>query len=400
MLISDYQWAMSREHFDTLCSQHNKNAIGQIVTERYKGLSTTILNGIGYIHVYGTILPRENFMTYFGYGTDIESLKNDLITLRDNPQVRAIVLNIDSSGGVLSGVADFAALVRSVIKPTYSFAQKALSAAYWIAASTNKIILTPTGVAGSIGVILSLVKNSDSNVIDIVSSQSENKNIDPTSDVGKAQLQKLVDDQANVFVTTMASYRNTTVEKVLSDFGRGAVFAADEAKNRGMVDNVQPLPAFLSSLETQNNRRVFAMADQNEKTVANAVDVTAEVTKEVSRIKEIESLNEMFTSHSSSVREKIRNEIDRLKYDKSYTKATVSEHLLKVVAESQKEFFAAETADRKDSLTLSKETTPPTMPVPKTLESDAKPKVDLGEALIKARKQRIAAMNGGNYNVN
>ena len=142
------------------------------------------------------------------------------------------------------------------------------------------------------------------------------------------------------------------------------------------------------------------MADQSEKTVANAVDVTAEVAKEVSRIQAIESLNEMFTGYSANVREKIRNEIDRLKYDKSYTKATVSEHLLKVVAESQKEFFAAETADRKDSLTLSKETTPPTMAAPKDSESEAKPKVDLGAALIKARKQRIAAMNGGSYNVN
>jgi len=399
MLISDYQWAMSREHFDTLCSQYNKNGTGQIVNERYKGLSTTILNGIGYIHVYGTILPRENFMTYFGYGTDIENLKNDLITLRDNPQVKAIVLNIDSSGGVLSGVADFAALVKSVTKPTYSFAQKALSAAYWIAASTNKIILTPTGVAGSIGVILSLVKNSDSNVIDIVSSQSENKNIDPTSDVGKAQLQKLVDDQANVFVTTMASYRNTTVEKVLSDFGRGMVFAADESKNRGMVDLVQPLPAFLSSLETQNNRRLFAMSDQKEKTVATAVDATVAVEEELSRIKAIEGLSSMFSAYPSNVREKITDEINRLKYDKDQTRATVSEHLLKVVAESQKELFTAETKDREESLSLSKQTTPPKMPDSK-IENKDKPKVDLGEALLKARKQRLAAMNGGDYNVN
>ena len=400
MLISDFQWAMSNEYFDALCAQYNRNP-GQIVNERYKGLSTTILNGIGYIHVYGTILPRETFMTYFGYGTAIESMTNDIVALRNDDQVKAIVLNIDSPGGVLSGVADFAALVKSIDKPVYAFAQKALSAAYWIAASTDKIILTPTGVSGSIGVILSVIKQTgDSNVIDIVSSQSENKNIDPTSDAGKAQLQKLVDDHANVFVSTMAEYRNTTIEKVLSDFGRGAVFAADESKNRGMVDRVQPLPAFLSSLETQTNRRVFAMADQSEKTVANAVDVTAEVAKEVSRIQAIESLNEMFTGYSANVREKIRNEIDRLKYDKSYTKATVSEHLLKVVAESQKEFFAAETADRKDSLTLSKETTPPTMAVPKASESEAKPKVDLGAALIKARKQRIAAMNGGSYNVN
>ena len=302
MLISDFQWAMSNEYFDALCAQYNRNP-GQIVNERYKGLSTIILNGIGYIHVYGTILPRETFMTYFGYGTAIESMTNDIVALRNDNQVKAIVLNIDSPGGVLSGVADFAALVKSIDKPVYAFAQKALSAAYWIAASTDKIILTPTGVSGSIGVILSVIKQTgDSNIIDIVSSQSENKNIDPTSDAGKAQLQKLVDDHANVFVSTMAEYRNTTIEKVLSDFGRGAVFAADESKNRGMVDNVQPLPTFLSSLETQTNRRVFAMADQSEKTVANAVDVTAEVAKEVSRIQAIER------PRSHIGRERLRND--------------------------------------------------------------------------------------------
>jgi len=398
MLISDFQWAMSNEYFDALCAQYNRNSV-QIVTERYKGLSTTILNGVGYIHVYGTILPRETFMTYFGYGTAIESITNDIVALRNDSQVKAIVLNIDSPGGVLSGVADFAALVKSIDKPVYAFAQKALSAAYWIAASTNKIILTPTGVSGSIGVILSVIKQTgDSNVIDIVSSQSENKNIDPTSDAGKAQLQKLVDDQANVFVSTMAEYRDTTIEKVLSDFGRGAVFAADESKNRGMVDNVQPLPTFLSSLETQNNRRVFAMADQNEKTVANAVDATAEVEKELSRIKAIEGLSSMFSAYPSNVREKISDAINRLKYDKDQTKATVSEHLLKVVAESQKEIFTAESKDREESLSLSKQTTPPKMPE-SNVENKDKSKVDLGEALVNARKQRLAAMNGG-YNVN
>src|SRR5690606_4285100 len=74
--------------------------------------------------------------------------------LRD-PAVSAIVIDVDSPGGTVTGVAELAEQIFEARgkKPIYAIANAlAASAAYWIASAAEELWVTPSGDVGSIGV--------------------------------------------------------------------------------------------------------------------------------------------------------------------------------------------------------------------------------------------------------
>ncbi|MDP0498683.1 MAG: S49 family peptidase [Verrucomicrobiota bacterium JB022] len=71
---------------------------------------------------------------------------------QDN-KVKALLLEIDSPGGTLSGVPELGELVAEFPKPTFAYTQgMACSAAYWIGSRADSIFCTPSADVGSIGV--------------------------------------------------------------------------------------------------------------------------------------------------------------------------------------------------------------------------------------------------------
>jgi ClpP class serine protease len=59
--------------------------------------------------------------------------------------------------------------------------------------------------------------------VDIVSSQSPDKRIDPNTDEGRTKVQAVVDALADVFVSAVSDFRKSTPEKVLSDLRASAL---------------------------------------------------------------------------------------------------------------------------------------------------------------------------------
>ena len=83
------------------------------------------------------------------------------------------------------------------------------SAAYWLASAAGKIMINDTALVGSIGVILTATKGTDKGIIKIRSSQSPFKQPSPENSEGKEQLQKMVDDLANVLAIVQSrTYHN------------------------------------------------------------------------------------------------------------------------------------------------------------------------------------------------
>src|SRR5690606_29965998 len=113
------------------------------------------------------------------------------------------------------------------------------SAAYWLGSGALEIVVDRTAVLGSIGAIMTLIderqrmEKAGVRTIQIVSSQSPDKVLDPDVDASKAKLQKIVDDLAGVFVSAVARNRGVDEETVLSDFGRGDVMVGQAAVDAG-----------------------------------------------------------------------------------------------------------------------------------------------------------------------
>jgi len=73
---------------------------------------------------------------------------------------------------------------------------------------------------------------------EIVSSVSPNKRPDPATDVGRGQIQALVDELAGIFVGAVARNRGVTAEDVVQKFGRGGLLVGSSAVKAGMADSV------------------------------------------------------------------------------------------------------------------------------------------------------------------
>ena len=97
-------------------------------------------------------------MTRISGATSTEVLATDIQTALDDPSIKSIVLNIDSPGGVASGMNELANLIyqgRAKKKIVAYVGGTGASAAYWIA-SAAEIVIDDIGMAGSIGAALNV----------------------------------------------------------------------------------------------------------------------------------------------------------------------------------------------------------------------------------------------------
>ena len=89
----------------------------------------------------------------------------------------------------------------------------------------------------------------------IISSQSPNKQPDPATEEGYAQIQTTVNDLADVFVREVARNRGVSVDTVLTKFGAGATFVGDKATKAGLADRLGNLESVISELANTSKQQ-------------------------------------------------------------------------------------------------------------------------------------------------
>ena len=182
-----------------------------------------------------------NLFTEISGATSVEILATDLRTAATDPAIDQIVLEIDSPGGEATGIAELAGQIREIsdtTKPVIAYVDgMAASAAYWLAAAATEIVTSPTAMLGSIGVVATY-RREKSDDIKIISSLSPLKQASPETEAGRAEVQRLIDQLAEVFVADVSTYRDAPEERVRAEFGQGGLLIASDAVNVGMADTI------------------------------------------------------------------------------------------------------------------------------------------------------------------
>jgi HK97 family phage major capsid protein len=93
--------------------------------------------------------------------------------------------------------------------------------------------------------------------IEFISSQSPNKNVDPTSKAGKEQYLAIVDHIAGVFIADLARNYGITEAKVAGKFGHGGIMVGADAVKAGMAHRVATFEATHQALADERPRTVF-----------------------------------------------------------------------------------------------------------------------------------------------
>ena len=210
-----------------------------------------VRDGVALIPVTGPVFRYANLLTEISGATSLETLATDFAAARDNPKVTHIVQVMDTPGGMVSGISEYARLVRAAhaVKPVYAYVGNlAASAGYWMAAAAGQIVVADTAGLGSVGVVLQGKKNAETGTWEIVSQQSPKKRLDPTTPEGKAEYQGGIDYLAQIFIEALAEYRGISAEKVLADFGQGGLLIGRQAVEAGMADRVGTLENLIAEL--------------------------------------------------------------------------------------------------------------------------------------------------------
>ena len=195
--------------------------------------------GVAVIPIHGTLVRRTVGLEAESGLTSYAGLAAQLDAAIGNPEVSAILLDIDSPGGESGGVFDLADRIRaaSQIKPVWAVANDmAFSAAYALASAASRVFVSRTGGVGSIGVIAMHVDQSEKDAQDGVHYTAvfagDRKNDlnphEPISSEAHAFLKAEVNRIYGLFVETVARHRGIEPSAVRDTeaglfFGQAAV---------------------------------------------------------------------------------------------------------------------------------------------------------------------------------
>lgn len=207
-------------------------------------------SGILEIPISGVLASEDMPWWYWYADTTTEQIRRTIEAADDEPKIRAILLRMQSPGGTVDGTAALARFVASrsaragSSRPIWAWAERASSAAYWIASQTDRIVGIDTAEVGSIGVIAEhvdvskMLEDAGINVTPLFSgaAKADLHDARPLSDEARARVQTELDALRRIFAEAVAAGRPLSVEAVLATEARGFVGAA--ALEAGLIDAI------------------------------------------------------------------------------------------------------------------------------------------------------------------
>lgn len=221
-----------------------------------------VVGGVARIEVCGTLVQKLGSLRPYSGMTGYDGIRQNFLMALSDPDVKAIMLDIDSPGGEVAGCFDLVDAIRKGRgeKPIWSILnESAYSAAYAIASAADKIIVPRTGGVGSIGVIWMHVDWSaalTSSGIKVTFFQYGDRKADghpeiPLSGAAKKRFQADIDSMGELFVETVARNRKISAEAVRDT--QAATYLGASGVSQGLADAVMPPDAAFRALLAEIN---------------------------------------------------------------------------------------------------------------------------------------------------
>lgn len=264
------------------------------------GKSFVFAAGRAVVPIYGALLHKDNWCLPWATGYDY--IASRVGAAAGDPDVEAIILDINSYGGHVAGNFELAEMIREAaqVKPVYAVVDaRALSGGYSIATAATRVYATPSAEVGSIGVLMmhmsveKAVADAGLKPTFIFAGDHKvdgNPYQDLPPDVREA-MQASVNRSYERFVSLVASNRNLDPEVVRGTQAR--VIEADEAKMLGLIDEVMsPRAAFAAITD---DVRSTPTREAKKMTTENPAKVEGEDTARLTAQAKTEGQKEMQT---------------------------------------------------------------------------------------------------------
>lgn len=174
----------------------------------------------------------------------VDALERDLRQAYSNPNIEAVILEINSGGGESIAAWKLHNVIQERNKAVVSYVHVAASGAYLAAIASDEIVVSSKGSRlGSIGALFTIDKRIlaeySEHILDVYADQSPNKNLEMraavTGDFGP--LKKEANRVALDFQNAVRSSRELAGdEQTIAHTLSGPMFPASEAIRRGLAD--------------------------------------------------------------------------------------------------------------------------------------------------------------------
>lgn len=203
------------------------------------------IGNIGLIRIEGAIASSPGILG----GTDPEEIVRLLKEARESPDIKAILLKINSPGGQAAASQEIyreVMRIRQAGKPVVvSIGDFAISGGYYVASAADRIVAEPGAITGSIGVIWTLpqlaefLKKLGIEVVIIKAGKFKDitspfREITPEE---KQLLQEMMDDIHEQFIKDVAEGRGLDITKV-REIADGRILTGKQAKELGLIDEL------------------------------------------------------------------------------------------------------------------------------------------------------------------
>ena len=189
---------------------------------------------------------------------DVSKVLEDIQKTKEDKNIKGVLFVVDSPGGSVAPSVELAYAIKELreVKPVIAYASGVIaSGSYYASIWANQIIANPGSMVGSIGVIMQGVNTEELMKRIGVSTQTVKagkykESGTPTRkwfDYEEKQLQSVIDDTYNMFISDVASARNLDV-KNHTLYADAKIFTSKQAKNVGLVDEVATLSYAQESL--------------------------------------------------------------------------------------------------------------------------------------------------------
>ena len=226
--------------------------------ERDEGGAVAVLD------ISGPLVSRPaGFCSPLSYG----EIREAFDTALNDESISHIVLCIDSPGGEVAGLFDLADHIyhaRDKKLITAVVDDMAASAAYAIASSASQVLVSRTGVVGSVGVVSYHIDQSGLNErlgVKVEYIYAGERKVDgnphqPLSDAARERFQTEVDDLYEMFVQLVARNRGLDIDAVRAT--EAGTFRGLKAINAGFADALMPfaeaMDMFMHGVPTPEKR--------------------------------------------------------------------------------------------------------------------------------------------------
>ncbi|MFH7321431.1 signal peptide peptidase SppA [Desulfurivibrio sp. D14AmB] len=191
--------------------------------------------GVGVVEIRGVIASADQLVAR-------------LREFREQENIRAIVLRIDSPGGAVGASQELFTEVKrtNAVKPVVvSMGSVAASGGLYAALGAEKIIANPGSLTGSIGVIIKFANLEE--LFDKIGYRSETIKSGELKDIGasgrpmlpaeRAMLQEMIDGVHDQFVAAVVESRGLP-ESTVRAFADGRIFPGSKALELGLIDGL------------------------------------------------------------------------------------------------------------------------------------------------------------------